>query len=368
MLNQDTIADCRFCSLVSKANGEDPIGSAPTADHWLVVEYAQPWLEDMFHTDPQITLFIKLLKRLFIWRGLVMWPILVAPDREYSRRGETRVMHYYRPKKQFAQFAKHEFIVPEDELSRLITALLRYLMKQPNEFSYFRRYRHETNHIREMLVCTHGNVDVACARFGNPIYKMLRYEYAKDSQLRVWRCSHFGGHKFAPTLADFPDGHYWGHLEPDMLDQLVYRYGDVTRLRPFYRGWGGLNPLEQVAEREIWMTEGWDWLSSRRQGKTINKGLTGIKRYFYFILRWIPLKQVQVILEYWTYAAIWTTVQIRFTDIEQSTAGTYKARVEKSGQVMTAGWSPKKGESIELQSVPQFHVQHLERHSTLQVR
>jgi len=26
-------ADCCFCSLVSKANGEDPIGTADTCDH-----------------------------------------------------------------------------------------------------------------------------------------------------------------------------------------------------------------------------------------------------------------------------------------------------------------------------------------------
>ena len=42
MLTQDALVDCRFCSLVSKANGEDPIGTAGTADHWLVVEFAQP--------------------------------------------------------------------------------------------------------------------------------------------------------------------------------------------------------------------------------------------------------------------------------------------------------------------------------------
>jgi len=361
MLNQDTLADCRFCSLVSKANGEDPIGSAPAADHWLVVEYAQPWLEEMFHKDPQIILFFKLLKRLFIWRGLVMWPILVAPDKEYSRPGETRVMHYYRPQRQFAQFAKQEFIVPEDKLPRLITALLRHLMKQPNELSQFQRYRFDTSHIREILVCTHGNVDAACARFGYPIYKTLRNEYAEASQLRVWRCSHFGGHKFAPTLVDFPDGHYWGHLEPEMLDQLVYRHGDVILLRSFYRGWAGLNSLEQVAERDIWIKEGWDWLSSRKHGKTIGKGLTGIKRYLYPLLRWIPLKQVQVLLEQWTYDAAWATVQIHFTRSDQSTSGIYKARVEMSGQVMSAGWSPQPGESIELQSTPQYHVQRLER-------
>ena len=55
------------------------------------------------------------------------------------------------------------------------------------------------------MVCTHGNIDAACARFGYPIYQQLRQNYATQS-LRVWRCSHFGGHQFAPTLIDFPSG------------------------------------------------------------------------------------------------------------------------------------------------------------------
>lgn len=35
--------DCRFCSVISKTNGEGPIGSAGTYEHWIIAEIFQPW-------------------------------------------------------------------------------------------------------------------------------------------------------------------------------------------------------------------------------------------------------------------------------------------------------------------------------------
>ncbi|MEO0490884.1 MAG: sucrase ferredoxin, partial [Cyanobacteria bacterium J06659_2] len=45
-------AACKFCSEVSKANGEDPIGSANPTDSWLVMELPLPWTEERFNHDP----------------------------------------------------------------------------------------------------------------------------------------------------------------------------------------------------------------------------------------------------------------------------------------------------------------------------
>ncbi|ASC72652.1 hypothetical protein XM38_036100 [Halomicronema hongdechloris C2206] len=359
MLTQETLADCRFCSQVSKAVGEDPIGTARTVDCWLVLELAQPWTETLFQEDPRITPLIQLFKQLFMKHGVLMSPVLIAPDSDYSQPGQTRVMFYRRPRTQFAQFDKQEFVVPDADLPRLATALMKNVMRQPDELSGFQRYRQDTAHVRDMMVCTHGNVDAACARFGHPIYKMLRNGYAaqSDGTLRVWRCSHFGGHKFAPTLIDLPDGRYWGHLEPEILDVLVHRQGDVSQLRSHYRGWSGLSKFEQIAEREIWLQQGWEWLSCHKSGKTLGKGLRGIKRYLYPVLRWVPLKRVQAFLQQWTNDATWAEVRIEFTNAAQNTSGAYHARVEVCGEVMTAAKSPKKGEAMQLKAAAQVSDQ-----------
>ncbi|MEM8643084.1 MAG: sucrase ferredoxin [Cyanobacteria bacterium P01_G01_bin.54] len=359
MLLQENLTDCRFCTLISQANGEDPIGTAGTADHWLVMELPQPWTEKTFQENPKIVPLIKLFKQLVLKQGILLRPVLIAPDKVYSQAGETRIIYYHRPQKQFAQFEKQEYIVPEADFTRLATAIMKQLAKQPNDLDSFASYRQETSHLRELLVCTHGNVDIACSKFGYPIYKKLREEYTDN--IRTWRCSHFGGHKFAPTLLDLPEGRFWGHLKPEMLDLLVYRNGDVTGLRSHYRGWAALKKYEQIAEREIWMQEGWDWRLMPKSGQTTRKGLQGIKKYLYPLLRRLPSKRVRFFLEQWTQAATWAEVQFEFTRLDQSTPTVYQARVEVSGEVLTAAKSPKSGEEIEIKPVPQYQVSRLGR-------
>jgi hypothetical protein len=129
----------------------------------------------------------------------------------------------------------------------------------------------------------------------------------------VWRCSHFGGHQFAPTLVDLPTGHVWGHLEPDVLEGLIHRQGAVADLRSFYRGWAGLGHYAQIVEREIWMQRGWDWLHFRKAGQVLAQGSTHEEK-----------------------AADWADVRLEFVAADGRTAGAYEVRVEVCGEVMTA--------------------------------
>ncbi|MEM9541688.1 MAG: sucrase ferredoxin [Cyanobacteria bacterium P01_E01_bin.42] len=366
----ESLTECRFCSQVSQANGEDPIGTAGTADYWLLMELAQPWTEKTFTENPQIKPLIELFKQAFMKRGVMIRPVLIAPDPEYSQPGKTRILYYQRSQQQFAQFEKQEFIVPETDFPRLAAAILKNLMQQPNELEAFQEYRQDTSQIREILVCTHGNVDAACARFGYPIYQKLREDYATKPEngsspsLRVWRCSHFGGHRFAPTAFELPGGRFWGHLEPEMLDLLVHHEGAVADLRSHYRGWAGLGKFEQVAEREIWMQEGWNWLGYNKYGRTTSKELKGIKRYIYGLARFIPLKQVRVFLEQWTKEATAAEVEIHFSSPDGKVSGIYSARVEESEPVMTASKSPKPGEAIDMSKLPQYRVSRLIKTAT----
>ncbi len=357
MQTYEALSECRFCSEVSKNNGEDPIGTAGTFDYWLLIEMRQPWVEETLSKDPQIVMLRELLKQLFIRHGTLLRPVLIAPDREYSQRESTRVIYYRRPHRQFSTFTKQEYIVPKGDFPTLVEAILISLMKKPNCLDQFAANQVDTSHLREILVCTHGNVDVACAKFGQPIYRKLRQEY--NNQVRVWRCSHFGGHKFAPTLIHLPDGRHWGHVEPEMLDLLVDHAGDVEGLRSHYRGWAGLTKFEQIAEREIWMREGWKWLDYQKSGRTLRKGLTGIRRFVYPLLNWIPIRQLQVLLDFWTSKANWAEVEIKFTSADQTASGTYWARVDGIKPVTTAGKSPKSGEAIKLTTSPQYRVSRL---------
>jgi len=302
--------DCRFCSTVSKANGHDPIGSAWPYDQWLVIETPQPW-ESLWVEHPVLhPIYGQLIQPLWD-QGVQVNSLAIAPDRDYSTPGHTRILHYRRPAGLFAQLQKQEFLVPADKIYPLAAALL----QQPDQLPQFEPCRQPTDQVRDLMVCTHGNVDVACARFGSPIYEQLRKNYAASSngRLRVWRCSHFGGHVFAPTLVDLPTGHYWGHLEPKMLDLLVHHKGLVADLRLFYRGWCGLKPFEQMAEREIWLQAGWQWLTYLKRGETIATARTANEED----------------------EADWAEVRIEYTSPDGSVNGAYTAKIETCGTVLT---------------------------------
>lgn len=350
------LTDCRFCSEVSKSNGEDPIGTAGTYDHWLILELKQPWSPMMWVEDPRVKSLVDLMKKLILWRGFKIRALAIAPDSEYSITGYARLLYYRRPARFFAEFKKQEFLVPESKLVSLATALLK---NDSQLLANFEQYRQETHHIRDILVCTHANVDVACGRFGYPIYKQLRAQYAANSngELRVWRCSHFGGHQFAPTLIDLPEGRYWGHLEPEILDLIIHRTGSVSDLRQFYRGWSGLKPLEQIVEREIWLKEGWDWLKYSKSGRILSIEGMGITKYLYQSLQFIPIQPLQILLDRWAKKNIsQARIRIDFKTADRQIRGAYEATVELKEPVMSAAHSAKE---MHLKPIKQYHVSHL---------
>ncbi|MDV3351189.1 sucrase ferredoxin [Leptothoe sp. LEGE 181152] len=299
--------DCKFCSVVSKENGEDPIGSATHTDSWLVMELPLPWTEERFHSDPLLKPIHDLFHDLFA-KGIQVSPMAIAPDRDYSIPERSHVFYYRRPSQRFSQFERQTFVVPTTQ----ITALAKALTYEPENLQQFLTYRQPADTIRDMMICTHGNIDIACARFGQPIYKKLRDNYAASSngQLRVWRCSHFGGHQFAPTLVDFPTGQVWGHLEEDILETLICRNQSVSELRRFYRGWSGVDRYTQMVEREIWMQRGWEWLQYQRSGQMVDQDPNNT-------------------------TTDWARVRLEFVAPDGGT-GTYEATVETCGSIMTA--------------------------------
>ena len=355
------VADCRYCSQVSKASGEDPIGSAQQVDYWLLVEINQPWPISMFMEHPVIAQVISTVKKLILRRGIILMPVAIAPDPDYSTPGMMRVMYYRRPAQKFAKYDKQEYLVPDDQAPQLAIELLNQLLGKTANLSLFSAYQQNTQHLREMLVCTHTQIDLACGRFGTPFYRQLRQKYGQPGQsLRVWQSTHFGGHQFAPTLVDLPTGQFWGHLELDILPQLVERNGDHYQLKNFYRGWAGCSQFEQIAEREAWMREGWDWFTYLKTIRATSKGLTGLKRLLYPLLQWIPINILQLWLDRWTSDASWIRVKIVYTSPQG--AGVYRIIIEENGEVPSAQKSvTEKDETILVMTVKQYRVSHIEK-------
>jgi hypothetical protein len=315
-----------LCSVVSKATREEPAGCGTPFVGYLGIEVAPPWKHDITESSRFPEGLRKAVERAQD-AGVIGKFTTLFPDPVYSREGYVRALYLHKPPGPFVAYEKREYAVPEGEIVPLVEALAEGL----DGLSCFQRYEEDTSRVRDILVCTHGSHDACCGKFGYPVYATLRYGYAaaSEGQLRVWRTSHIGGHRFAPTLIDFPEGRYWGHLEPEAIEKLVLRKGPVSGLRQFYRGWAGLSgKFEQIAEREIFAREGWGWTRYLKSGKTLKADQNE--------------DRAEVRIEYAT---------------SGGNAGAYEATVEANGTVMTlcnSGPEP-------LQEVKQYRVSRLEK-------
>lgn len=302
-----------FCSVCAREAGLDPAGQASAYDQIVAAEIPLPWPITMYDQpgvlpDEFLRLRQLMLEEYRQGRPIRMQALAIAPDPSYSQPGLRRALFYQRPETPFAAFARREYLLPEAELGPLCWALL----AEPAALPRFERYRQPDADVRDLLVCTHGNVDAACARFGIPTYQQLRRIADKSGgRLRAWRTSHFGGHVFAPTLIDLPHGSYWAYIEAEQA-RLLAQHGDVARLRAHYRGWSGLeSPFLQALERELFVQRGWPWREYLKIGRVLAHDQRGSEQ------------------------PGWAEVQLSYGAPDGSERGLYRARVEVARQVVT---------------------------------
>ncbi len=255
-------APINFCSLFAREAGDDPIGSAWSAKRFLLGEIPLPWPYNLLEARGMPSGIPEAVRELYETHD--DWGVIaIAPDDAYSIPGKSRIVDLDFSAVPMAQAKRREIIVDTTEAGATMMALVR------GEALPASAVIDETPY-RDLLVCTHGAIDACCAKFGFPAYRKLK-EFAADREnTRIWRCSHFGGHRFAPTMLDLPDGRYWGFLDDDSLATILDRSGDPETLRGCYRGWAGYDhPAEQLLEREALSREGWDWLNWPQQSEIL---------------------------------------------------------------------------------------------------
>ncbi len=318
-----------FCNALAIEKGIDPVGNAGNFEDSVIIEHPLPWK----YSYTEMGLSQKILDLLDLWMARYKetgvyghQSLLIAPDSNYSKAGFRRVMFYIRPDDLFAEFEKTEYLVPEDKVGALVWAW--YEAKE--ELPQYEAYRQQDKTTRDILICTHGSVDVACAKFGYPLYKQLRENSASDN-LRVWRVSHFGGHLYAPTVMDMPKGDYWAYVDNQIGEQIIERTGNIQDVHNHYRGWAGLSRgFVQAMERACLMHEGWQWQSYLKKGE---------------ILTIDPAENSQ-----------WAEVRIDYVT-PQGLSGAYQARVKIEKVIIT---NPASNDSREY-SYPQFVVEDLKQ-------
>jgi hypothetical protein len=82
------------------------------------------------------------------------------------------------------------------------------------------------------FVCTNGQRDRCCARYGLPSYAALRELVGE----RAWQVTHLGGHRFAPNVLALPQGALYGRVHPALLPEFVARVESGALCFPQLRG------------------------------------------------------------------------------------------------------------------------------------
>jgi hypothetical protein len=340
-------SSCQFCSQISAQNGERLIGTAGYHDRWLVVERPLPWSAGIL-ADPELQSIVSLLKQIIFHRQIALRALFIAPDREYSIPGFTRIIYYNRAARYITAFTKTEYLIPDEIAIETIVKLLTHIQDDTHSIAELAQFEQTDSNTRDLLVCTHANVDLACGRFGTPIYTTLRRKFTTDRspQLRVWRCSHFGGHQFAPTLIDLPSGRYWGRLTTDNLASLVDLAGDLDRLLQSYRGWSALPKFAQILEKELWLQTGWDWLAIPKTAEIVATDGQIWRQSLQKLTATFPI--LALATQRWQMPVKWADVRVTTDRLQH-----YNGRIELQGTVQTA---LKSGTQIELHALPQYQL------------
>lgn len=126
----------------------------------------------------------------------------------------------------------------------------------------------------DLLICTHGKRDVCCGQAGMALYSTISSQLGDAlGKVRVWRASHTGGHRFAPTALTFPDGYAWAYLDEITTAQILNRSArtssgspqDLTTVGEHCRGLASLSAgPAQVADRAALLHAGWAWAETSR--------------------------------------------------------------------------------------------------------
>ena len=217
----------QYCSDLSLAAGEPMAGTADRVDVWLLLEYNPVWRAKAV-TDNDLSPNIK------------AW--LDAQMAAATGRGlKPRLQFIRRPELDRAEITL--FVATADGLYRAESTGYDAVAELDIQASLGTQSMPSIE-AQQYFVCTNGQRDLCCARFGRPTYMRLR-EVVGD---RAWQTTHLGGHRFAPNVLTLPQGVLYGRVTPQDVSGFVADVEAGRLARDFVRGRSVLSAEAQAAE------------------------------------------------------------------------------------------------------------------------
>ena len=220
-----TAQQAPLCADFARANEVDPGGTALAPDVVVLIELDEPWPKPVGKHEAMVELVQAAQARPETIRLLAAVPMTDAPRRVIA----------FRPTPTGA--TRSERLLCVDPVAALHEAL--------DDASP--AVESASDGPTAMLICTQGSHDVCCGTQGVAFAEWVE----QNSDVEVFRISHTGGHKFAPTAMTLPDGRMWAYLDQPSVEQILDRR-DASSIAKKCRGWWGApKGAAQVAERAV---------------------------------------------------------------------------------------------------------------------
>lgn len=210
------------CAFIAREKQENPAGTAVHIKRWICLEIPQGWLPKFKIHDLNISREAKEA----IQKGLNI-PLtrlqLIRGDR-HDRHGLVA------------------FVCDEHGLYMChVDDPHKWAQFDWTDFSSFTPFKEELT-----LICTHGSRDACCGTLGGKLYKNLLeqdlLQQKTDSGIPViWQTSHLGGHRFAPTILQFPSALISAFVE---TEEIVQSQIPIQK----WRGHSFVSPAAQFSE------------------------------------------------------------------------------------------------------------------------
>ena len=238
------------CSAWARDVGLSPIATIGSYSGYLLVETALPWPKDVGEIPALAEVAQRLLPRNIRLQALV-------PQR--SDPAEFRVILYSNlGGSSFAAYHRYE-TTSAGSVEMAVDRVLGVADRDHGD---------PTFECTDLLVCTHGRRDVCCGSQGTELAMAVAAAGARPAT-NLWRTSHTGGHRFAPTFIVLPQGTAWAFADTDLVDRVLERSVPFADVAGNYRGCSGLVGSEaQALEREVLISVGWELMDRRRRAFT----------------------------------------------------------------------------------------------------
>jgi hypothetical protein len=277
------------CSNSTKLSNENIICSVSKLEAQIAIELEEPWevipLKSIYFPQALQNLVPQLAKLKF------EFSVNYFAKNDYSIKDHTRIFIFRRNGGEFDDFHKLELLVPNNEFQNIISNFVEYFTSLNNPFQNLEIKTHKN--VNEIFVCIHGARDQCCGKYGLQLYKEFQNQVNQNgnSQFRIWKSSHIGGHRYAPTFYEAPSMRWYGLFQikdiPNFLNREEANFNVINN----YRGMSGiLNKFALLIENELFKKYSWNWLKAENKNYEVTQinGKDSAIVNFYFKLHRSP--------------------------------------------------------------------------------